>query len=436
MSLYPTDPWSQSLTSMGVALGVGLLVGLEREQFQSKAELRRFGGIRTFGLLSLAGAVGGTLEPDLGWWMPALIGLLVGITLVGSLFFDRDDEEARGYTTVMAGLVVHFLGILAAVPITDIDPVHRWGLCAAGGLATMTLLSLRNPLHQLAERVSSADLYATAKLGVLLLVVLPLLPNRQVGPIPQFNPFEVGLLVALISGIGFVGYLAVRFLGSQRGMTLTGFVGGLASSTAVTLNFAGRVREEPGLASVAALGIVLAGTVMYARQLVEIAVVSPGLIPAAIVPLGLMGLTGLTMTGVFYWRYGRTSREHTHVELRNPFSLDQAIKFALIYVIVLVMSDLALKTFGTTGLYLSSFLAGFNEVSAITLTIARLHREGLAADHARLALVLAATSNTLTKSVLAMSIGGWKLGYRVIGIFLPMVVVGALVIAIGLSLPA
>jgi len=418
--------WFTMAGSIAVALGLGLMVGLEREQFQSRVEDRKFGGIRTFSLLGLLGAIGGVLYTTLGWAAPILIGGLVGVFLIGSALMSFGDGTGKGVTTEVAGLVVHFLGLLAACPLPGVDHVHRWGVAAAAGIATMSLLSLRNPLHTLAEKVSSEDLYATSKLGVLLLIMMPLLPNEQIGPIPHFNPFEVGLLVTLIAAIGFVGYISVRFLGSSRGMTLTGLVGGLASSTAVTLNFAGRVREQKELAPVAALGIVLASTIMFPRQLLEVAVVDHSLVQSAAGPLLAMGGTGAIMTGIFYWLHGRTSHEEVDVNVRNPFSLDQAIKFGALYVAILVISNLALDYFGSAGVYVSAVLAGVTDVDAITLTISRLHKDGLDTTVATIALIIAAASNTAAKGVITLSLGGRQVGYRVLGIFIPMMLVGGL----------
>lgn len=418
---------ASALEALGVALGAGLLVGLEREQ--SRKDSLRIGGIRTFALLALLGALGGLLMPAVGWWLPATLGLAVCGALVGAALLDHREHQP-GMTTEIAGLVVHVLGLLAVTPIAGLSDVGRWSLVAAAAILTMALLSLRAPLHSLAERVSSEDLYATAKLGVVLLVALPLLPREPLGPIPVVSPFEVGLMVALIAGVGFVGYVTSRLLGPGKGMVLTGLVGGLVSSTAVTLNFAGRTREEPSLAPVAALGIAVASTIMLPRMLLVIAVTAPGLLGHAAVPIGAMAAAGLGAVGVSWMVRRRRAPVEANVVLRNPFSLEQAIKFGGVYVLILVLADFATKSMGGAGLYLAAALAGITDVDAITLSIARLYRDGLDPDLAQTALLLAAGVNTVVKGAMALVLGGRGLGMRVAGIFVPMIALGALALAL------
>jgi uncharacterized membrane protein (DUF4010 family) len=429
MDSFADGHWTHHLGGIGVALGVGLLVGIEREQDQAAQELRRFGGVRTFGLISLLGALAGLLYPALGVAIVLLVSAIVATALIGTALTEhRQESKPRGLTTEMGALVVLFLGLLATTPIADVTVVQRWGLCAVLALATMSLLSMRQPLHELATRIASADLYATAKLGVLLLVVLPLLPNRQVGPIQHINPFEIGLLVTLIAGIGFIGYAAVRVMGTRKGMNLTAAVGGLVSSTAVTLNFAGRTREDPTLTPYAAVGIGLASTIMYPRMLLEIGVVNPSLVAPASVVLAPMAIAGVAWAalGAFRGRGAAPEPGGPEVVLRNPFSLSQALQFAAIYVVILVMSDYAVRWLGTSGLYISAVLAGATDVDAITLSISRLHREGLATGPALVALLLAATSNAVVKLVLATTLGSRALGLRVGKLYALMAAMGAL----------
>lgn len=427
MDGFATGSWTHHLGGIGVALGVGLLVGIEREQDQATQELRRFGGVRTFGLISLLGALAGLLYPALGVAIVLLISAIVAAALIGTVLTERRAEVRQpGLTTEMAAVVVLFLGLLATTPIADVTVIQRWGLCAVLALATMSLLSMRRPLHDLATHIASADLYATAKLGVLLLVVLPLLPNRQVGPIPNINPFEIGLLVTLIAGIGFVGYAAARVMGARKGMNVTAALGGLVSSTAVTLNFAGRTRDDAAVLPYAAVGIGLASTIMYPRMLLEIGVVDPNLVAPAslvIVPMALAGVAWAAV-GAFRGRGAAPELGGPEVALRNPFSLSQALQFAGIYVVILAVSDYAVRWLGASGLYISAVLAGATDVDAITLTISRLHRDGLATGPALVALLLAASSNAVVKLVLATTLGSRALGLRVGKLYALMVALG------------
>lgn len=421
----------QNLIGLGIAVAVGLLIGLEREQSRDEAARTRPAGMRTFTLLGLAGGLGGLLSVGLGAWAVGLVAVVSLGVLVGSSFIQRAGESETGMTTEMAAVVVHFLGVLATAPLPWVSAERRWTLVAAGAVVTFALLSTRRPLHRFADRVSTADLTATAKLGILLVIVLPLLPRDEVGPLPGVVPFEIGVLVSLIAAIGFVAYLGVRILGGQRGMVIAGGLGGLASSTAVTLAFARRVAQTPGLAPGAAAGITLAAAAMVPRQLIEVSVVAPGLLAHAAVPIGALGVTALVTAGGYYgwlrWRARTTpeDEESDALELENPSSLGQAIKFGLIFVVVMVLTKQAREWFGEAGLYVSAALGGLTDADATTLTVGKMAAAGqLEAGPATLALVLAAGANTLVKAAIAAALGGAAFGLRVLLLVAPAVVVG------------
>lgn len=391
--------------------------------------------MRTLTLVGLLGGLSGLFTHAFGFWAMALVTVLTIGTLIGAALLDRRDEEEPGLTTEMAGLVVHLLGVLATVDIPDVEPIRRWTLVAAGAVVTFAVLSTRRPLHRFADRVSTADMVATAKLGVLLVIVLPLLPRDEIGPLPGVVPFEIGLLVSLIAAIGFVAYLGVRIFGSRRGMLITGGLGGLASSTAVTLEFSRRVRQTPALASGAAAGIVLAAAAMVPRQLIEVSVVAPGLLRDAAIPIGAMGVAALLAAGIWYLVDRRRAKDdaeadddEAEVEMQNPSSLGQALKFGLIFVVVMVLTKQAREWFGAAGLYVSAILGGLTDADATTLTVGKMYAGGeLEAGPATLALVLAAGTNTLVKAAIAAVIAGARFGLRVLVLVAPAVAVGGAV---------
>lgn len=424
--------WAMTLGSFGVALGVGLMVGLERERASSKRDVDWFGGIRTFAVVGMIGALFGLIGQVAGGWFAALgIGLTCAVLFVPAVLEIRLGQRA-GITSEVAGAVVLLLGVLATVPIGVTDDPERLRLVLAGGIAVMGLLTMRKPIHRLAGRVKKDDIYATAKLAVMLLIVLPILPDLGLGPSGRLNPFKIGMLVSLIAAIGFVGYLAVRVFGSQNGMALTGLLGGLVSSTAVTLNFSGRVKQQPELVQAAALGIILASSVMVPRVLVLCAVVSPSLVSAALLPVGSMGLVAFAMAGVLYAIHRRSPDAHTEVELENPFSLSEALKFGAVFVVVLVATGWLTETYGNGALYISAALSAATSVDALTLTVAELHADGLADSTAVTALLIGCIANTLVKVGLGMVLGGRRLGSRLLGVFVPMLAAG--VIALVLTL--
>jgi len=212
------------LLSIFTALAAGFVIGAEREQ----GEDATFGGIRTFPMFGLAGAIGMLV----GWWALAVMGLALGILL--AIAYLRESKESLGLSTEVAAIITFGLGALCTARDLEMPTTDRLLLVASGATATLALLSVKRPLHRLVQHVSEEDIFATTKLLVLSVVVLPLLPNEEMGPWGAFNPFSIGILVVLISGIGFAGYVAIRIFGARRGFGLTGLLGGLASSTAVS----------------------------------------------------------------------------------------------------------------------------------------------------------------------------------------------------------
>ena len=409
-----SDEAIEILLSLGVALAAGFVVGAEREQ----GEDARFAGVRTFPLYGLTGAIGMLL----GTWALVVIGFAIAALIAVAYYRDtatrRDD--ALGMSTEVAAVVTFALGALCTA--RDLmDTTDRLLTVAAGATATLALLSVKRPLHALMRRVSEEEVYATTKLLALAVIVLPLLPNEAMGPWEAINPRSVGLLVALISGISFAGYVAIRVLGPHRGLGVTGLLGGLASSTAVTLTFSGRARERPALVDACAVAITLASATMFPRVVIELWAVSPALARAALVPFACAGATALAFAFVYYRRSARTAKAHdgksrtdTELELPNPFSLWSALKFAALFLVVLLISAAASYYFAETGLYVSALVTGLADVDAISLSIARLHAQGQASDTPALySVALASSANSLAKAGIATVLGGPALGARI-----------------------
>lgn len=410
------------LLSLGTALAAGFLVGAEREQGKDA----RFAGVRTFPLYGLAGAIGNLL----GVWALVVIGIAVGALIAIAYFRDVTRDGELGMSTEVAAVVTFALGALCTATGLGLDLTDRLLIVAAGATATLALLSVKQPLHKLMGRVSEQEIFATTKLLVLAVIVLPLLPNEAIGPWDAVNPRSVGLLVALISGISFAGYVAIRVLGAHRGLGLTGLLGGLASSTAVTLTFAGKAREQPALVDACATAILLASATMFPRVLVEVSAVSPALASAALWPFVAAGVVTLGFAGLLYRRSAKTeAKAAPTIELPNPFSVASALKFAAVFLVVLVFSAAASFYFAETGLYVSAVVSGLADVDAISLSVARLHAQGtMTTEPALVAVALASATNSLAKAGIATVLGGPALGARVATALVVGLAVGALVL--------
>jgi uncharacterized membrane protein (DUF4010 family) len=409
-----------ALISLAVAVAAGGLIGVERQQARTKSAGGDFGGVRTFPLVAVLGATGALLQPLIGAW---ILGVLLGavVVLLG-VSHARAKDQDLGVTSEIAAIVTFVLGVVAASPALMAD-VPRYQLVAAVAATTMTLLALKRPLHGFVANISENDVYATAKFVLLALVVIPLLPDATFGPLNVLNPFKIGLMITLVAGTSFAGYVAARLIGSRRGLLVTALIGGLVSSTAVTLTFAGRAKADSAIVPLSTVAILAASSTMFARLIVVVAVVDRPLLGSLVLPLGAMAVTGYVAATALYLREVNRAGSTEPVPLHNPFELKRAVQFGLLYAIVLFVAKAAQTYAGSTGIYASAVLAGLTDVDAITLSLVDLHRGGMSAGIATAGITLAAITNTLTKAGMAIFVGGSQLGKRV-GLAL-LIVLGA-----------
>jgi uncharacterized membrane protein (DUF4010 family) len=390
----------------GAALLIGLLVGLQREyaHMQQKQEEKSFGGTRTFALLGLLGCTAAFLAEQMESALAfvAIVAIVGGLIMISYVSTSRKGSigittEAAAVTTLLAGAIC-FQGELA--------------LAAALGVAMTVLLELKLQTRTLARNITQADVYATLTFAVITLIILPVLPSRSYGP-PPFDvlvPHNIWLMVVFISGISFLGYLLIKIVGARRGVGLTGLLGGLASSTAVTLSFAQRSRSITGLERPFALAILLAWSVMFVRVMVEVAVINMALFRIVWIPL-TAALVVSAAYCIYLYRIQSSGKQEEQDKYKNPFELGPALTFGLIYAVILLVANTARLYLGNTGVYLSSVASGLADVDAITLSLAKLSLDTDALDlhTAARGIVLAAVSNTLVKGGIVLGMGSMVL---------------------------
>ncbi len=419
------------IRNFAIALFIGALVGLDREKKKAAEQDIGLGGIRTFILFAMAGAISGWLSSELGnvWIFIATVGGVSAAVIVGYVIQARESPAYIGLTTEIAAIVVCLLGGLTLFGYP--------GVAVALGIGTSAILAFKQPIHGLVGRIGSDDLYAGLKLLIATFIVLPLLPNEAIDPIGALNPYRLWLLVILISSLSLVGYVAVRVLGPGRGTALTGLFGGLVSSTAVTLAFSKRSREEAGhgdVGDVLAAGILLAWVLMFVRVVVEVVVVHISLLPRLLPALGVMGAVSLVAAGWFL-RRDAAARQGVpfegRVPLRNPFSLTSAVKFAAFFAVVLVVVKLVEQYLPGQGFYAVAGLAGLTDVDAITLSMANYAREGGDPSTAANAIVTAVLTNTMVKAGLTTALATAALRRRVVGATAAILAAGILVLVAG-----
>jgi uncharacterized membrane protein (DUF4010 family) len=417
--------------SFAIALLIGALVGVEREKKKEESQRPSFAGIRTFMLLSEAGALSAWLAQQTA--MPSIFGVslagLLGLIGLAYVLEKRTNPAAVGLTTELAGLTVFLLG--AAV---------MFGYAAvAVGLAVVntSLLAFKDPLHGAIQKLGKEDIYAAIKLLIATFIVLPLLPHQTIDPWGALDPYKLWLLVVLISALSLIGYVATRWLGSARGVAITGVTGGLVSSTAVTLSMARESRSNgiDGKDDAYASGILIAWVVMFARVAVMVLALGPALMQPMLMPFIGMLIVNVGFAAWFYWRSMASTSSSAGVvgavALKNPFSLWAATKFGLLFAVVLLMVALARRSFSSAGLIYVATLAGTTDVDAITLAMTSqagdLSRLSLSAQ----AVVVCVLSNTVTKAGLVALLGSHGV-FRRIGLATAiMVLTGGVALFLG-----
>lgn len=411
---------------MAVALLVGALIGIEREKRKLREGGPGIAGLRTFMMFAMSGAVAAWLSQtfDSPWPLAAGIVAAAALVIAAYLVATRRNVEGGsiGLTTEVAALATFLLGAMAIVA----PPV----VTVALGVVVAGTLALKEPLHGWVDRLGVDDIYAGLKLLAATFIVLPLLPNREMGPYAAFNPFELWALVILISALSLVGYVAVRLLGTERGTALTGLFGGLASSTAVTLTFAKDSREHADRPVQAfAAGILVAWVVMFVRVAVEVGVVYAPLLPRLAWPLAAMGAVAVASAAWYF--FGRSEpAESSDLQLQTPFSLTSAIKFAALFALVLLAVAFVRQTFPGRGELVVAALAGLTDVDAITLSMATQARDGGDAGTAVASIVVAILTNTLVKGGLVVSLGAPALRWRIAAATVAIVAVGVAMVAL------
>jgi len=403
----------------GAALAIGVLVGLQREYAYGDSGGELFAGVRTFALIGLLGCTAALVASELAspWGFVGIVAPM-GALVVVAHFIAAWRHEGTGLTTEIATLLTILAGALCYW--------NYLALAAAIAVVTTVLLSLKPEMHAFAQRITREDIYATLKFAVVTVIVLPVLPNQTYGwaPLDVLNPYEIWLMVVLISGISFLGYVLIKLVGPRQGISLAGLLGGLVSSTPVTLSFARRSHEETDLAKPLALGITVAWAMTYLRVIVEVATLNAALLSKLWPPLLASATIGLAYSAYLYLQ--QRTDEAGDISYSNPFELETALKFGLLYAVVLLGTKAAQVYLGDAGVYISSAISGLTDTDAVTLSMARLSRSGGGLDvtTAARAVVLGVMANTAVKGAIVLGGGARKLRRAIIPGLVLMLVSG------------
>jgi len=391
----------RQLYGLAIALALGLLVGLQRGwALRAEQPGTRFAGVRTYGLLGLAGGVGGELAGISGPYGAAVMVAAAALVLIGYWRTTQRGGPLSG-TVSVAGLLTLSSGFLAAMGQTLV--------AVAIAVSMMLLLALRSQLHGLVARLSEQEVLAVARFALIAAVILPLLPDRQFGPLDAWNPRQLWMVVVLVSGFSFAGYVAARLFGPSRGTIVTAAAGAVVSSTAVSAALAHRLREGNENEAIMHAGIAAASAVMFARVMALVALLAP----FALGPFVLLAVPGLVASalfmGGFLWHAKSPHGGQTGpVPVKNPFDVGPALLLMVLVMATTLAARWVLSRFGNVGLATVLALTGSVDVDSAIITMGNLPQGTLTPRIAALVLVPPILLNTLFKAGVLLSIAGWK----------------------------
>ncbi len=398
-----------ALTSIALALSLGLLVGVERGWTQrDQAPGTRFAGIRTYGLLGLAGGLGGALQAA----FPVLSGVLLAATAV--LVVMGYWRSTRGQTAAPASIsgTASLVGLLTlACGFVAGAGAHALASAATGVM--VLVLAMRHQLHDWIRQLDQREVLAIAHFALIALVILPLLPDTPMGPLDAWRPRQIWLVVVLVCGFSFLGYIAAHRLGATKGTLATAAAGSMVSSTAVTAAVAGRLRDGSGDPATLNSAIALASAVMFIRVMALVA----ALAPFALTMLLAWALPGMAVSLIGAWLIGRRRPDtgaaaEQAMPLRNPFALGPALLLAALVMVLSVAARWVLARYGDAGLATVLALSGMLDVDSAIITMGNLPAGTVDPRLAALILMPPVLLNTLIKAGAAIGLAGWAKAWR------------------------
>jgi uncharacterized membrane protein (DUF4010 family) len=383
------------------ALAIGLLIGAERERRKGEGPSRSPAGIRTFAIASLIGALAVVVGPD---WLLAIA--VLAVTALSTAAYVRSEQDDPGLTTEASLIVTVLLGGLAV----------RYPVVAAGmAVSVAVLLAAREPIHRFVSRVLSEEELSDALIfAAVVFIILPLVPDRFIGPYRAINPHTIWLIVILMMTISAAGYVAVRLIGPRFGLPLAGFASGFVSSTATISAMGARARQEPLLEKSAVAGAVLSTVATIAEFAIVLAATSRATLTLMAVPLLAAGVVAL-IYGLLFTLRTIHSEGMVSTSRGRAFSMKTAMVFALTIAVVLFFAAAFNAWAGQRGVAFAMAIAGLADAHSPAVSVASLVSAGsLDVNLAAVPLLIALTTNTFTKSVLAVASGGRRYALQVV----------------------
>lgn len=383
-----------------VAIGIGAVIGLERQFRAMKENSQGFAGIRTFIFLVLLGFIAALFYYLFSPWV--YVALFIGVSiLTASTYWFSASKGDRGNTTEFSSLLAFVLGSMTFIGLIEISLMIT--------VLIVLVLSSKFRIKTIVGMITAEELYDFIRFVVIALLIFPFLPDETYGPYNVLNPREIGWVIILTSGLGFIGYILTKFLGATKGILLGGIVGGLVSSTAVTWIYAKKSKENESLSDNCATAILAASSIMFIRVLIWTFIFNKTLFNSLIPSIGLIFLSAIGITLYIFFKGKNKSMESTDMPLTKPLDLKGAMVFGLIYIVILLVVSYANENLGESGTLVSSAIAGFSDIDAITISISKLTGETLELGIGSIAIIIAVISNTLVKMGIGIYAGSREL---------------------------
>ena len=396
---------SEILARIGLALAIGFLIGVERGwRERDAAEGGRAAGLRTFALIGLSGGIWGLLAKSLDPIVLAAAFLAFAGAITLFKWRESEKEGNLGATTLVAALLTFGLGAYAVL--------GEMSVAAAAAVATAVLLASKSWLHGWLRHLSWDELRAALILLAMSFVALPILPDRGFGPYGAVNPHDLWLMTIAIAGVSFIGYVAVRVSGAERGALIGGTAGGLVSSTVTTLDFARKAKRAPAEMRFYLAGALAASATMFFRVVAIVLVFRAGLFALLGPPLIAAGLVSAGIA-LFLDMPAKNPTPHpSEADYRYPIELVPVLRFAALLATIMVVSRALSAAYGGQGAIALAAAAGLADVDAITLSLTELADSVMSPANAAAAILTAVVANCLSKTVLAFFAGGRRFGVR------------------------
>ena len=386
MEFKLTEETYELLFKIIFSMAAGLLIGLEREH-RTKTEI--FAGIRTFPLISLLGMLSGLIFDK--YWDGILYFTFGAIALLAIINYYMEYQKDIGSTTEIATFIAFIIGLLIYY--------EHYYIAAFLSVATTGLLALKRTLEGFAKNISEEDLFAIIKFVLVTVVIYPLLPDKSYGPFNAINPRNIWEMVVLVSVIDFIAYIILRWKGT-RTLWITGVIGGMISSTAVSYELAKLSKRYSAVVYSAFFGIVLAWLIMNFRVLILAGIINFNISMILALPLVLLSLIYIVILGFIFFRKKEDIRKNSQQEIpfSNPFQISSALQFGLIYGVILFATKALNYYLGTKGVFIASFLSGVIDVDAITLSLSNMAKQrSIENIIAAKSIMLAVVSNSIFK---------------------------------------